>query len=451
MSYYLRRFLLFLIVLIFFIAAPLVVYYAKGYRFDFRNLEFVKTGTISIKTIPRNAAVYLDGELLENGSPLKIDGLKPRQYTLKISKEGYEPWEAQLAVKPEMVTAVTHVILLPVERSEKTLLQEKIQNFALSPDKEKIIYSILEGEKKGVYLYDLKASQQSQISTIYFDEFLWSPDGRKVILKSDSAPAKRFAYLDTTEIPPAANHYKLWDLGSLLPDPLEKASWQPGNSQRVFLLCTNDLYEVDLENQKINLIEKGVQSFSLTTWGVFYVQKQRYGYFLFSEDYRLARSKKMITRMPEADNYKIFPGSKKIACLVGDQLYLILNQLLVPIGTNAQDASWSPDGKRLLYYNDHQINVYHLPEKKNVFLTRDSRAISNIGWWPRSQYIIYSVEGKIKLLDGAREMDSHAISEIKNTQLPNTRIDWSENTKDLFCLAQDSTTNKIIKINLIWE
>lgn len=452
MSWLFRRFLLFLIIIIFFIASPLIVYYAKGYRFDFQNFEFTKTGTISIKTIPRNAAIFINAERYPNNSPTKIDSLKPKQYRIQITKEGYLPWEADLSVKPELVTSVTHVILLPDDLEEESLIHGNILNFSFSLDKEKIIYN-LRGKDQGIYLKDLKGGAITKISDVYFDEFSWSSDNKKVILTRESEEKggeNRYAYLDLTGLEDPGSEFKIWDIGSLFSDPIEDVRWQPGNSNRVFLIQNQDLYEVNIEELAVSLLRKNIYGYTLTGGGSLYVQKQRNGYFLISEDYRISKSKKILCRVTEKDIYKIILGSKKLAFIAGEDLYIILDEIPMKISSGVKNATWSPNGKRLLYFNEHQIAIYHLREKESSLLTRDSRKLTNIGWWPRSQYVIYSVDGKIKLIDGAKEMDSHMIAEIKNTQLSKTRIDWSEDTKRLYCLSQvKPNLNSLLKINMI--
>jgi len=450
MSHHFRRFLLFLIIIIFLIGSPLIILYARGYRFNLQTLEFTKTGTISIKTIPRGAAIYLDNKLYKDASPSKIDSLKPNNYELKIEKQGFEPWKTNLTVKPELVTSATHIILFAQNLPEQILLQDKINNFSLSPDNKKIIYNLTEGENRGIWLNEKNKGKNIKLSDIYFDEFNWSSDNKKVLLSRKEEDHERYGLLDLSEIKTKQDQIKIWEIGSLFKEEIKSVQWQPTNSQKLFLLSENNLYEVDILKSEISLLFKNIYSYLPTSWGSILVQKREVGYFLISKNYLWQERSKIISRLPEADQYKIILGSKKIAVIAENNLYLIDQELPLKIASEVQGASWSPDGKRLLYFNEHQIEIYYLREEEKTLLTRDSRELQNVGWWPRSQYVVFTVEGKLKFIDGAKEMNTHHITEIKNTELPETRINWSKNTKQILYLRKgNQNTNALVEVELI--
>ncbi|MFA4880513.1 MAG: PEGA domain-containing protein [Candidatus Doudnabacteria bacterium] len=450
MSYLFRRFLLFLIIFIFLLAAPLVCFYARGYRFDFHALEFTKTGTISIKTIPRGASIYLNNKLDPNLSPTKIDGLKPKDYTLKVTKPGYQDWQATLTVKPELVTSATHIILFPEKIEEKVLTRGQINNFNLSPDQKKIIYNIAQGEDKGLWIFDLDKKQNLKISDIYFDEFDWSEDSQKVILTREEKSQKRYGILNLKANDAPDYSFKIQDLGSVFKKPIEEAHWQAGNNQRLFLLSQDDLYEVNFIKPEITLLQKNIKAYAPNAYGLFWIQEDQRNYSLVAQDYRLLNRAQVIASLPAREEYKIIPGAKKIAVLADNDLFLIQDESTFQIASNVIDAIWSPDGQRLLYFNEHQLGNYYLKDEENIILTRDSRILKNVGWWPRSQYITFTAEGKLKFLDAAPEMNTHYITEIKNTRIPDTKIYWSKDTKGIFVLSQNGQEGKeIIEMRLI--
>jgi len=450
MSYFFRRFLLFLIIFLFLLAAPLICFYAKGYRFDFQNLKFTKTGTISIKTIPQGANIYLNNKIDQNFTPTKIDGLKPKEYTLKITKSGYQDWQATLTVKPELVTGATHIILFPEKIAEEVIVTGQIDNFSLSPDQKKMIYNISQGENKGLWVFDFNTKENLKISNIYFDEFNWSTDSQKVILIRQEQNQKRYGILSLAANDIPNTSLKIQDLGSLFTKPINEVHWQTDSSQRLFLLSQNNLYEVDLEKPEAILLQKNIQTYTPNTYGLFWIQENETNALLVAQDYRLFNRSQVIASLPVRGEYKIISGAKETAVIIDNNLYLIENGLTLKIASAVLDAVWSPDGQRLLYFNEHQIGVYYLRDEENMILTRDSRVLQNIGWWPRSQYVVFTAEGKLKFMDAASEMNTHYITEIKNTQLFDTKLVWSKDTKSISFISQnDQGERKIIKMKLI--
>lgn len=449
MSYLVRRLLLFGIIFLFIIIAPLICLYAQGYRINWDNLEFTKTGTISIKTIPRGTTIYLNNKKVKSVSPTKIDELKPKVYSLKIEKPGYKIWEANLTVNPELVTSVTHVVLIPENPMIKNLVPYEVENFSLSSDNQKIVYSVDKGEETGTWIYDTNNNQSKRVTKTYFNEFTWSSDNSSLILIQNSGSVKNWGLLKFNN----NNNYQISDLGNILNAPIQKLDWRLGSNQKLFALDqNNNLYEVNLAKLSRSLIQKNVYAYAQTNNGVMMILENNGLYALVSQDFQLSNDLKTLSPLPPRDYYKILPGSKKIAVLAGKSLYLIQDNLVQKIADEVVDASWSPDGKRLLNFNEHEIDVYYLKNETNVILTRDSRSLKNISWWPRSQYAIFTVTGKIKLIDAAPEMNTHNITEIMDTRMLDTKMIWSQNTKNLFVLAENQNQEiGIFDLRLIEE
>ncbi len=149
-------------VLLFLLAAPSVVLYSQGYRFDFNppagGKRIVQTGTFYFKVLPRGADVYLDGKLKKKISVLTgsalIENLLPKTYKIEIKKptvhtqEGYHSWQKSLEVREKQVTEAKNIILFPknpnftiVSQNQKEI-NDIVSEFtisATSSDKKKIV------------------------------------------------------------------------------------------------------------------------------------------------------------------------------------------------------------------------------------------------------------------------------------------------------------------------
>lgn len=100
-------------VIIFFVAAPAAIFFARGYYFDFVKKQIVKTSTLVTKTDPRGARVRLNGRELRKDTSLVQRFIIPGEYNVEIRKPGYRSWKKRMVFHPEMVT------YLPLERPEK--------------------------------------------------------------------------------------------------------------------------------------------------------------------------------------------------------------------------------------------------------------------------------------------------------------------------------------------
>ena len=97
---------------VFFAAAPMILFYSEGYRFDFQQKKLLKTGGFYVKTSVPAAEVYIDQKFINKTSTFitydyLAQNLLPKNHDIKIQKTGYHTWEKTLAVKEKMVAKPT--------------------------------------------------------------------------------------------------------------------------------------------------------------------------------------------------------------------------------------------------------------------------------------------------------------------------------------------------------
>ena len=113
----------------FLLAAPSVILYSQGYRFDFDNKKVVQTGAFYFKVFPKSAEIYLDVKLKKKTSALAgsvlIENLLPKKYEIEIKKEGFCPWQKNLETKEKQVTEAKNIILFPEELNFTIISREE--------------------------------------------------------------------------------------------------------------------------------------------------------------------------------------------------------------------------------------------------------------------------------------------------------------------------------------
>jgi hypothetical protein len=101
------------------LAAPSLIFYSQGYRFDFETKRIVQTGGLYLKAAPRGAQVYINGILKDEtsvfGSSSLIKNLIPKTYSIEVRKQGYHSWQKNLPVLEKQVTEAKNIILFPEE------------------------------------------------------------------------------------------------------------------------------------------------------------------------------------------------------------------------------------------------------------------------------------------------------------------------------------------------
>ncbi len=131
-----RRLIFYFFILIFVVVTPLTILYATGYSLDWENGKIVRTGAFYLKTAPKAGQVFIDGKNIGT-TPILVDHLLPDQYSIKIEKDGFYPWQKTLPVQSRLTTFAENITLF-----EKLLPAEVVETnselFSLAPNKEKI-------------------------------------------------------------------------------------------------------------------------------------------------------------------------------------------------------------------------------------------------------------------------------------------------------------------------
>jgi hypothetical protein len=165
-----RTFLFLILSVLFALGAISAVFYAQGYRFDLKNLKFLKTGGIFVKVSPSNAKVILNQKLIGRTQPINdylfVQGLLPKEYNVTIEKEGYSSWSKNLEVKETKVAEAKNIILFP-EKISFAEVKSNIENF-YPLDGEKIILQNSTGSNqlKRISIYDLGREKETELKKL---------------------------------------------------------------------------------------------------------------------------------------------------------------------------------------------------------------------------------------------------------------------------------------------
>ncbi len=176
-------------------ATVLVILYGKGYRIGnlFNGRPTIsKTGLLVTTSVPDGAQVFINGNLT-TATDDTID-LLPGEYTVKITKEGYFPWEKKVQIQKEVVTKAD-ALLFPTAPRLENITSSGIEHPVLDPSGKKLAFRVASqsARKNGLYVLDMNStpiltlsSSARQITddvTDFFSKatYEWSPDGEEII------------------------------------------------------------------------------------------------------------------------------------------------------------------------------------------------------------------------------------------------------------------------------
>src|SRR4030043_2392163 len=249
------------IAVIILIAAVAAIFWARGFKPDFKNRSIERTGLMVISSIPTAAQVYLDGRLT-SATDTNIAYLDPKTYKVRIEKEGYTTWEKDIEVRADLSTEI-HALLFPLAPEIKPLTISGAANPAISPDGTKIIYGVT-GERGGLFLLPMSDRPfpfRQNVKTLaknqgIFDfskaTFIWGPDSKELIATFTDSENKPVANL---LIDSDKNDQDLRDITASIKATL--SGWQEdlnGRGQTLALIAPDSVKEATAE-ATVNILQ----------------------------------------------------------------------------------------------------------------------------------------------------------------------------------------------------
>jgi hypothetical protein len=143
-----RRLIFLFFVLVFLVAAPLVVLYTAGYRLNISNQRLQQTGVLAITTFPRGSTIVLNGQGLAQRTPYVIQRIMPNVHDLTLQKKGYHAWQERIRVDEGRTSYVTARLFAD---SQPVVLNDTDSTLALRSRKDS---DLLNADTASVTLFD---------------------------------------------------------------------------------------------------------------------------------------------------------------------------------------------------------------------------------------------------------------------------------------------------------
>ncbi len=161
---------------------PIILSYSLGYHIDFHKLVIYKTGILSLRSTPSGASIYINGKLHSDITPARIEELRPGVYPVEVKREGFYPWQKELAVRPNMVTRAESILLFPTLQVTEKVSDRETDNFFIPDDRSQVYYMT----RSGLYKSNMDGANPKKLSSYsaWPSEITGkklSPDGRKIL------------------------------------------------------------------------------------------------------------------------------------------------------------------------------------------------------------------------------------------------------------------------------
>ena len=348
-----------------------VVSYGRGYRlgFDKGRPDFLGTGLLVATSKPDGASVFINGHLAT--ATANTINLSPGEYSVKIFKDGYLPWEKKIKIQKEVVAKVD-ALLFPTAPKLESITNIGVRNPLLDPSKTRLAYAIASqsARKNGIYILDLTA---------------------RPILTLQSASVQ--AVDDTVDQFSTSSF-------SFSPDGLQLIATT--SAQTSYLLDTNS-HNSSPKDTTTTLSSVG----------------------LGFEKQKTEKEKARIESLPKnlrpqiSDKFKIIEWSLDDSKILYEaSTSAALPTIIEPrlIGTNTKEEQRNLEKGKIF--------VYDIKEDKNYKI--DLKSSKNLHWYPDSEHLIYVADQKIDIMeyDGGNRTTIYAGPFVDGFVFP-----WPDSTK----------------------
>lgn len=426
-----RRLLYLSLIIIFLLITPIFILYTLGYRYNFDQNKLQKTGALFLRSKPSGAAIYLNNQRLGIVTPNKISGLLPKEYQIKIEKEGYEPWQKNLSIVSTQTTFAEDIYLIKNNLELQLIEPGEIINFAVSPDNSKIFYNNF---LNNLYYHQLfyLTSLKSEIILKNNEPLTfisWSNNSEKILLKNKK---DQFLIIDL------ANQNKIINLWQLLTFPLKDIYWDDQNSNLLWIITEQQFFKLDLlTNQKELIVSPKIISLLPTNLVHYFIYLK-----INSNNYHLALAKYKkfeqileIAELPPASDYLIKETNNWlfIYSLEKKLLYFLKFAEEKPIIYNVLKSvnGFELKNNNLLYWNDFEYWIYDLTSHKNQLIERIASPVINVFWHPQANYLFMETTNILKFIEiNERDIKNNYL--ILTLQLPiNKKITFNNNARTI--------------------
>lgn len=472
------RVMLFLLFVASFLAASgSVLFYAFGYRFNFERGIFVYGGSITLKSNPVEISVRIDDTLIPSGEldqlnqSYHITGIIPGEHSIEVSAPGYQSWRKRVIVRSGVSNEFWNITLprqnYDAERYSDT---DGFTRYFQSPEPT-VFAGIRETENiVQIIMRDTEAEANETLfvrSDTRFDlasheNLEWSPAGDQIVFPVFFENARHVMTVDIETRETRDLSQEISQFSMLRP------RWNPEIKQSLLYLADNNLYRLDLTPSETPLapilLASDIITYDLSGSDIYLYRKD--GTLSFFDAGSQVPEPRIIASLPETAEYQegstlIVYDEYRIALISSDGALLFFNDSLEETSfktlaaENITGVQFSDDGKKLLFFSDHDISVYFIQEwevqpkraAEDIWqISRFADTISSVQWTKDYEHVLYLKNNKVFVaeLDNRDQRNIHTLMSFNQ---PPLQILSRVNENQVFFVSNDTGTASLLSID----
>lgn len=414
-----------------------IVLFSLGIKIDWQNLNLEQTGILSIKTDPAGAKIIIDGQETGSVTPQKLRWILPGRYQVTLIKDGYQPWQKQVEIKPGLVTELKNFsFFLESPRSEKILDSSLI----LTDDSPATGYFLKKDRQ--LWFYSLSPRRERKIFNFKYQ------------IKSVTAgPELKQAIINQKRLISLLDGRYLVNLKKELAG-FDDFQFRPGTNNYLIAVKNNYLYQIRINDLlKTKLLDfKKYRSYQIEADRILAISREK-PFRLISINWRgkkneLATEKLEIATNSQRSKKEIYlkmlelvKFDKDIYFKDKDQnFYIIDNKVLYPLSSQIRNLKSTAENGLIITDNLNNLLLINNPDsfqsRERILVDRSSQRVADFQLLDQN-YIVYLTEGKI-YVSAIYQAANFAIK--TNFQVKKF---WLISKKELLVLSKDDQLFKL--------
>ncbi len=233
-----------------------------------------------------------------------------------------------------------------------------------------------------------------------------------------------------------------------------QSPFEQQNNHNTFTIINNNLYYSEIQgNSNLNQAQKkapilnNITAYGISNSNIIWLGLDGFLYSSNSNGQNTEKLSQIKLEIGGKSSYQLIPANQKIFLKENNKL-LLFNQdtkSFQEFYTTIKDLKISPDGQKILYFNDHEILFSLLDANADkIFLNRFSEQINDC-YWLNNDYVIFSLENKIiiseiDVRDGINTVNLPQkiyLNNGENMTIDKPKIFLDQQDKKLYILTQD--------------
>jgi len=456
----------------FLVASLIVLVISQGKKLE-DDGSFVQTGIIRVNSIPTEDVKASINNNEVPFSEFRITNINPGIVNLKLTKEGYSPWEKQIKVESGIVKDV-YAQLYPNTIPFTKVSDTNINKTFFSDDSQYIYYTVLNGTSvDGIWRLKLTRNLLDFSNTQQISQIIKFTDTEKNELLENEYSIESSNDNNKLILTVGVNHYLYTlsdttnrvDLNNTLGFAIENVQWFKDSQSIIFTQDNKHAFEYDINSKEISLINynaEGIPNYAISANNVFFIKDNKLMVYINKVVQEYQFSDKLAAIIPSALSKIYTPlENPNILILSTDDTLIyvdIQKDFLDLVDTLSTFHKSLSNGRLITYFKNDVLHSYHVEDNfnantldtSNYNLAINKDTFDNLEFAATGKNLVLFTNNKLTLMDYDGLNANSILTDFNFTE---SKLLFTNNSTEIYALIQEkneigTTVNNLYKFEL---